>query len=113
MNRREALKLVAGVGAGVLKGAAAFGQTPSTTRYPDIPNWQTELKRHAARMRPGVAAADLDMGRFAKWTNPERNVWNVVRLYAELNGTLKPEQDLDAQNQAVEEYNSIIRSRPQ
>ncbi len=39
-------------------------------------------------MRPGQAAADVNLGRFANWTNPERNAWNAVRIYAELNGTI-------------------------
>ena len=61
-------------------------------------------KRYAMGMSPGRAAADIPLGRFAGWTNPERNAWNMVRLYAEFAGTLKPEQDLAAQNAAVAEY---------
>jgi cyclase len=65
-------------------------------------------KRYSAGMRPGQAAADIDMGRFAKWTNPERNVWNTIRLYAEFNGTLTPEMDVAATNRAMEEYNTLM-----
>lgn len=61
-------------------------------------------KRYAIGMSPGRAAADIPLGRFERWTNPERNAWNAVRLYAEFAGTLKPEQDLAAQNAAVAEY---------
>ena len=61
-------------------------------------------KRYAMGMTPGRAAADIPLGRFASWTNPERNAWNTVRLYAEFAGALKPEQDLAAQNAAVAEY---------
>jgi cyclase len=68
-------------------------------------------KRHAMGMSPGRAAADIPLGRFAAWTNPERNAWNTVRLYAEFDGRLKPEQDLAAQNAAVAEYLAIRRSR--
>ena len=68
-------------------------------------------RRYAMGMSPGRAAADLPLGRFAGWTNPERNAWNTVRLYAEFNGSLKPEQDLAAQNTAVNEYLSIRGSR--
>ncbi|HEY5618705.1 MAG TPA: hypothetical protein VIK60_12235 [Vicinamibacterales bacterium] len=32
---------------------------------------------------PGRAAAEIDIGRFAAWTNPARTAWNAVRLYAE------------------------------
>jgi hypothetical protein len=28
-------------------------------------------RRYDAKMRPGQAAADIDMGRFAAWTNPD------------------------------------------
>jgi len=68
-------------------------------------------KRYAMGMSPGRAAADIPLGRFAAWTNPERNAWNTVRLYAEFAGTLSPRQDLDAQNEAVAEYLAIRRSR--
>jgi cyclase len=70
-------------------------------------------KRYSAGMRPGQAAADIDMGRFAKWTNPERNVWNTIRLYAEFNGTLTPEMDVAATNRAMDEYNAIAAKRRQ
>ena len=68
-------------------------------------------KRYAMGMSPGRAAADIPLGRFAGWTNPERNAWNMVRLYAEFAGTLKPEQDLVAQNAAVAEYQSLRGAR--
>ena len=68
-------------------------------------------KRYALGMSPGRAAADIPLGRFAEWTNPERNAWNTVRLYAEFAGTLTPRQDLAAQNVAVAEYQTIRRSR--
>jgi cyclase len=70
-------------------------------------------KRYAAGMRPGQAAADMDLGRFAQWTNPERNVWNTVRLYAEFNGTLTPDMDVAATNHALEDYNAIKAARRQ
>ena len=43
-------------------------------------------KRHAMGMSPGRAAADMNVGRFEQWTNPERNAWNAVSVYAELDG---------------------------
>jgi cyclase len=67
--------------------------------------------RYEAKMPPGRAAADIDVGRFAAWTNPERTAWNVVRLYAEFGGTLRPETDVAAQNEAVAEYNRLKRSK--
>jgi cyclase len=67
--------------------------------------------RFDAGMRPGEAAADIDVGRFAAWTNPERTAWNAVRLYADFAGTLTPAQDLAAQNRAVAEYAAIRAGR--
>ncbi len=70
----------------------------------------TEIpKRHKAGMRPGQAAADVNLGRFANWTNPERNAWNAVRIYAELNGTLTPATDTKAQEEAVAEYSRLTK----
>jgi cyclase len=82
----------------------------ATRAYLDLICEETR-KRYAMGMSPGRAAADLPLGRFAAWTNPERNAWNTVRLYAEFAGTLKPEQDLVAQNAAVAEYEAILRAR--
>jgi hypothetical protein len=59
-------------------------------------------------MRPG---ANLNLGRFANWTNPERNVWNAVRLYAEFSGTLKPEMDVAGTDRAMTDYNAIRAKR--
>ena len=70
-------------------------------------------RRYDRKMRPGEAAADIDMGRFAAWTNPERNAWNAVRLYAEFDGTLTPETDTAAQSAAVAEYSQIMQRRAQ
>lgn len=66
-------------------------------------------KRHARGMSPGQAAADIDLGRFAGWTNPERTAWNTVRLYAEFGGTLTPDNDAAAQEAAVREYARLKR----
>ena len=81
-----------------------------TRAYLDLIVEETR-KRYAMGMSPGRAAADIPLGRFAGWTNPERTAWNTVRLYAEFAGTLKPQQDLAAQNAAVAEYLAIRGSR--
>jgi len=52
----------------------------------------------------------VELGRFANWTNPERNVWNTVRLYAEFSGTLTPEMDVAGTDPAMADYNAM-RSR--
>ena len=81
-----------------------------TRAYLDL--MATEVrKRHRVGMSPGRAAADIDMGRFEGWTNPERNAWNAVRLYAEFDGTLTPAIDVAAQNKAVEEYLALSAQR--
>jgi cyclase len=64
-------------------------------------------KRFAMGMTPGRAAADINVGRFEQWTNPERNAWNAVRVYAELDGTITPENDAVAQANAVAEYAAL------
>lgn len=66
-------------------------------------------KRYHAGMRPGQAAADVNLGRFTNWTNPERNAWNAVRIYAELSGTITPATDVTAQNDATAEYMKLRR----
>ena len=68
-------------------------------------------KRHAIGMSPCRAAADINLGRFEQWTNPERNAWNAVRVYAELDGKLTPDTDTAAQNSAVAEYTALRAKR--
>ena len=68
-------------------------------------------KRHAIGMSPGRAAADINVGRFEQWTNPERNAWNAVRVYAELDGKLTPDTDTAAQTAAVAEYAALRAKR--
>ena len=68
-------------------------------------------KRHRMGMSPGRAAADIDVGRFATWTNPERTARNTVRIYAEHEGTLTADNDSGAQQAAVTEYLSLRKGR--
>jgi cyclase len=68
-------------------------------------------RRYNAGMRPGQAAADVNLGRFANWTNPERHAWNAVRIYAELSGTIGPATDMRAQNEATAEYMRLMARR--
>jgi cyclase len=81
-----------------------------TRAYLDLLANETR-KRHAAGMTPGRAAADIDLGRFSTWNNPERTAWNTVRLYAEFNGTITPDNDAAAQRDAVAEYLRIRSAR--
>jgi cyclase len=67
----------------------------------------------AAGIGAGRAAAELDLGRYATWTDPDRVVNNMSRLYAELRGTLGAEDEREATQQAVVEYNQLRqRSSP-
>ena len=67
---------------------------------------QIEKKFHQG-MKVGEAAAGLELGRFANWTNPERNVLNTLRLYAEFSGTITPEIDVAGTERAMADYNAI------
>ena len=64
-------------------------------------------KRFDAGMTPGRAIADITMGKYDNWIGPEQIIRNVVRLYAEFNGTLVPDILTDANRIATEEYNAI------
>ena len=73
-------------------------------------------RRYDAGMRPGQAAADIDLERFGKWANAERVVVNTVRLYAEFDGTIGPSvanlaSPDEATRQAVEEYRALEKGR--
>ncbi len=68
-------------------------------------------KRFDAGMGPGKAAADIDMGKFEGWTNPDRAAWNLCRLYEEFSGTITPVTNRRAQREAVEEYMTLRAAR--
>jgi glyoxylase-like metal-dependent hydrolase (beta-lactamase superfamily II) len=64
-------------------------------------------RRHAARMTPGRAAADIRMERWRNWLVPQELVRSVVRLYAEIDGKLIPGELVDDNRAAFAEYNAI------
>ena len=64
-----------------------------------------------AGISAGRAAAELDLGRYATWTDPDRIVNNMVRLYTEFKGTIGPGMDRELTRQALTEYNEL-RRRP-
>jgi len=64
----------------------------------------------AAGISPGRAAAELNLGRFATWTDADRVATNMARLYSELKGTVGPDMDRGLAQQAVAEYNRLKRS---
>src|SRR5690606_10320564 len=59
----------------------------------------------------GRVAAEMDLGRYATWTDPDRVVNNMARLYAELNGTLGSPEERELSRQAVAEYNQVKERR--
>jgi len=64
-------------------------------------------KRYDAKMPPGVAAAEIRLGRFDNWIGPERLIMDTVRWYAEWNGTLTPDYNANAVREATIEYNEV------
>ena len=62
-------------------------------------------------MGAGRAAAQLDLGPYASWTDPERIATNMARVYSELQGTLGSPADRDSVRQAVTEYNELKGGR--
>jgi cyclase len=52
----------------------------------------------------GRAAAEIDLGRYATWTDPDRIATNMARLYAEFRGTIGADMDRNAARAAVAEY---------
>jgi cyclase len=63
-----------------------------------------------AGISAGRAAAQLDLGKYATWTDPDRVVNNMARLYTEFNGTIGTNMDRNLTQQAVTEYNQLKRS---
>ncbi len=57
-----------------------------------------------AGISAGRAAAELDLGKYATWTDPDRVANNMARLYSELGGTIDTGTDREATRQAVAEY---------
>jgi cyclase len=62
-----------------------------------------------AGISPGRAAATVELGKYASWTDPDRVVNNMVRIYSELKGTLGQDVDRDLSRQALTEYNQLKR----
>ena len=72
----------------------------------------TEGRRsYDAGISAGRAAAQMKLGKYATWTDPDRIVNNMARLYSEFKGTIGPDMDRELTRQAVAEYNEL-RSRP-
>jgi cyclase len=60
-----------------------------------------------AGISAGRAAVQLDLGKYATWTDADRVANNMARLYSELRGTIGLAMDRDATRDAVEEYTRL------
>ena len=98
----------------IVPGHGPIGGKPELAEMAD---YFVVLKREArsrydARMSPGLAAADIRMGKFENWIGPERIVMDTVRLYAEFAGTLTPDVDVQGNQRATIEYTAALAARP-
>ncbi len=65
-------------------------------------------RRFDAGMTPGRAASEIPLGKYATWTDADRVLPNVVRLYSEFDGTITPgPPNREAIAQAQREYDSL------
>lgn len=64
-------------------------------------------RKYDAGVSPGRAAAEIDLGRYATWTDPDRIANNMSRLYSEFRGTIGADQDRAATQAALAEYNQL------
>jgi cyclase len=66
-------------------------------------------RSYDAGISAGRAAAQLDLGKYATWTDADRLPTNMARLYSEFKGTIGPDMDRNLARQAVVEYNQLKR----
>jgi cyclase len=64
-------------------------------------------KKFDAGVSAGRAAAEIDLGKYATWTDANRVAPNMARLYSEFRGTIGPDTDREAARQAVAEFNQL------
>lgn len=63
--------------------------------------------RYDKKMSAGAAAAEIRLGKFDNWLGPERVIMDVVRWYAEWDGSLTPDYNSAAVRGATVEYNQV------
>jgi len=73
--------------------------------------WREGRAKFNAGISAGRAAAELDLGRYATWTDADRIAPNMARLYSELRGSIGTDMDRDAARDAVAEYNRLKGAR--
>ena len=64
-------------------------------------------RQFEAGVSAGRAAAELDLGKYATWTDADRLPANMARLYSEFNEEIGVAMDRAAVLRAVEEYNQL------
>lgn len=64
-------------------------------------------KTYDAGVSPGRAAAELDLGKYATWSDADRVAPNMARLYAEFAGTIGTAVDRGAAGAALAEYREL------
>jgi cyclase len=64
-------------------------------------------RKFDAGISAGRAAAEIDLGKYATWTDADRIANNMARLYSEFRGTIGADMDRGAAAQAVAEYRQI------
>jgi cyclase len=73
--------------------------------------WREGKRKFDAGVSAGRAAAEIDLGPYATWTDADRIATNVTRLYSEFRGTLGSPADRDGLRQAISEYNQLKSGR--
>jgi cyclase len=73
--------------------------------------WHEGRARFNAGISPGRAAAEIDLGKYATWTDADRIATNMARLYSELRGNIGADMDREAARDAVVEYNRLKSAR--
>jgi len=68
-------------------------------------------RKRSAGISPGRAAAEMDLGKYAAWTDSDRIATNMARVYAELSGTLGVDMDREAARKAVAEFQQLKAAR--
>lgn len=73
--------------------------------------WREGRRKFDAGVSAGRAAAEIDLGPYATWTDADRIVSNMARVYSEFRGTLGSPADRESLRQAVIEYNQLKGGR--
>lgn len=71
--------------------------------------WKEGRRGFEAGIGPGRVAAQIDLGKYATWTDPDRIATNMARIYSELKGNIGPNMDRDLVRDAVAEYGQLKR----